>query len=174
MAALGDKNIRGLDVAMDDAFGVRCVERVSNFDGQRHGGVYLHRAAGNAMLQRQPIQKFHGDERASAFFANFVDGANIGMIQGGSRFGFALETIEGLRIVGYVVGQELQGHETAELHILGFVDHAHPATAEFFDDAEMRDGLADERIGAGHAAAILECRRNQVNEEKFVCGPMRT
>ena len=32
--ALGDKDVRGLDVAVDDAFGVGGVERVGNFDGQ--------------------------------------------------------------------------------------------------------------------------------------------
>ena len=35
VAALGDENICGLDVAMDDAFGVRGVERVGDFDGER-------------------------------------------------------------------------------------------------------------------------------------------
>ena len=33
--ALGDENVRGLDVAVDDAFGVRGVERIGNLDGER-------------------------------------------------------------------------------------------------------------------------------------------
>ena len=32
------------------------------------------------MLQREAIQKFHGDERLLAIFANLVDSADIGMI----------------------------------------------------------------------------------------------
>ena len=35
VAALGDEYIRGLDVAVDDAFGVGGIERVGDFDGQR-------------------------------------------------------------------------------------------------------------------------------------------
>ena len=35
MSALGDKNVGGLDVAVDDVFCVSGVERVCNLDGQR-------------------------------------------------------------------------------------------------------------------------------------------
>jgi hypothetical protein len=34
----------------------------------------------------------------------------------------------------------------------------------------MRDGLADERVRAGHVQHILGCGRNQVNEERPVAG----
>ena len=36
--------------------------------------------------------------------------------------------------------------------------------AEFFDDAVMRDGLADERVGSWHVRHILGRAGNQVNE----------
>ncbi len=35
MSALGDKNIGGLDVAVNDPFGVGGIERVGNLDGER-------------------------------------------------------------------------------------------------------------------------------------------
>jgi hypothetical protein len=43
-----------------------------------------------------------------------------------------------------LVGQEFQRNKTAKLRVLGFVNHAHTATAELLDDAVVRDGLADE------------------------------
>jgi hypothetical protein len=41
------------------------------------------------------------------------------------------------------VGQEFQGNEAAEFGVLGFVDHTHAASADFFDDNVVRYGLAD-------------------------------
>ena len=64
------------------------------------------------------------------------------------RLGFALEARQRLRVLGDIIGQELQGDEAIELGVFGLVDHTHAAAAELLDDAVVRDGLADERIGA--------------------------
>jgi hypothetical protein len=57
------------------------------------------------------------------------------MVEGGGGAGFALETFERLRIVGQVFGEEFEGHEAAQTRVFRFVDHAHAAAAELFDDA---------------------------------------
>ena len=163
VAARGDEKIRRLDVAMNDAFRVRRIERIGDFNGQRDGVFDLDGAAIDAVLERLPVEKFHGDERASAIFGNFVDGADVGMIQGRGGASFAAETFEGLRVLGDVVRQEFQRDEAAERNILGFIDNAHPPTAELFDDAEMRDGLANQRVGTGQGADILCASEYQVN-----------
>ena len=43
------------------------------------------------------------------------------------------------------LGQELQRDQAMQPRVFGLVDHAHPAAAELFDDAVMRDGLADHK-----------------------------
>jgi hypothetical protein len=40
--------------------------------------------------------------------------------------------------------KELDGHEPAQLGVFGLVDHTHSAATEFFDDAVMRKGLAEQ------------------------------
>ena len=80
--------------------------------------------------------------------ANFVDGADVGVIQGRGGTGFAAETFERLRVVGEFVGQKLQGYEAAKLVVFGLVDHAHPAPAQLVDNAVVRDGLTDHGIGS--------------------------
>jgi hypothetical protein len=55
----------------------------------------------------------------------------------------SLKTGQGLRIAGYVVGQKFDGDEAVQARVLGLIDDAHAATAEFLEDAVVRDGLAD-------------------------------
>jgi hypothetical protein len=69
--------------------------------------------------------------------------------------------------------QEFQCHEAMKAGVLGLVDDTHPAAAEFFNNAVMRDGLANKRIGAGHAQHILGRDMSQVNaprRRRFVAG----
>ena len=79
--ALGHKNIRRLDVAMHNSFGVRRIQRIGNLNRQRKQRLGLHRSPRNAMLQRHAIQKLHGDKRVPVFFANVINRANIRMVQ---------------------------------------------------------------------------------------------
>ena len=50
-----------------------------------------------------------------------------------------------LSVLRNIVGQELQGDKAMELGVFGLIHHTHTAATELFDDAVMRDGLADER-----------------------------
>ena len=97
------------------------------------------------MLQRHAVEILHGDEGFAVLVVDFIDGADVGMIQGRGGLGFALEAAERLRVFGYIVGKELESDKAAELYVLSLVDHAHPATAELFYNAVMRDGFADHR-----------------------------
>jgi len=109
----------------------------------------FHRTPADAMLQRQPVQKLHGDERVAVLIVDFVDRANVGMVQRGSSLRLALEAGQSLSVFSDLVRQELQGHEAMQFYVFSLVDHAHPATAELFDNAVVRNGLAD------HGLAIM-------------------
>ena len=74
----------------------------------------------------------------------------------------AAKSFQSLRIVGNMVGEEFEGYEATKIDILGLVDDSHPATAEFLDDAVMRDRLAD------HWCEILCLGAAQVNEDEEV------
>jgi hypothetical protein len=98
-----------------DALGVSRVERIGDLDTQRDHGFNVQWPTRNAMLQRQSVQKLHDDEGLPVLVINLVNSADVGMIQSGGGFGFALKTAERLRVFGYLVGQELEGNERAEL-----------------------------------------------------------
>jgi hypothetical protein len=45
--------------------------------------------------------------------------------------------------VGQFVGKKFQSDGAIETSVLGFIDYAHAAATEFFEDAVVRDGTAD-------------------------------
>src|ERR1700688_1240479 len=107
MSALGDEDVRGLDVAMNNSSGVRRIQRVGNFNCQGKQHIWLDRLSANAMLERESIEKFHGDERFPVLLIDLVDRADVGMVQGRGSFRFTPEPAQGLRIICDIMGQEL-------------------------------------------------------------------
>ncbi len=82
MSSLSNKDIRRLDIAVNDAFAVRRVQRVRNLDRPRQRSFEIQRPSRNAVLQRDAIKKFHGDECLAILLANVMNRTNVGMIQG--------------------------------------------------------------------------------------------
>src|SRR6202034_20464 len=91
--------------------------------------------------------------------SDFVNSADVGMVQRGGSAGFASEAFQRLRVVGNIIRQEFQSDKTAEFEILGLINHNHPTAAELLDDAVVRDGLAS------HWAEMLGVGLEQVNED---------
>ena len=76
----------------------------------------------------------------SSWVPNFVNCADVGMIESRSGPGFAPEAFECLRVMRQFLGQKFQCDMTAETKIFGLVNNTHPA-ADFFQNAVVRDGL---------------------------------
>ena len=81
------------------------------------------------MFQRHPVQILHGNERTIPFLSDFVDGADIGMVEGRRRSGFPAESFQRLLILSQFFGEEFQRHKSAQFDVLGLIHHAHPAAA---------------------------------------------
>jgi hypothetical protein len=64
------------------------------------------------------------------------------MIESGCRSRFALKTFQRLAVLGEMFRQKLQGDQAAELGILGFVHHTHPAATQLLEDAVVSNGSA--------------------------------
>ncbi len=142
LPAIGDENIRGLDVAMHDAFRVRRVECIRDSGAQVQKHFDIERPVIERVLERAPLQKFHGDEGAAAIFADIVNRANVGMIQSGSSLRFALKTLERLRIVFKFRREKFQRDGAVQFRVFGLVDDAHASAAKSFEHAEMQDRSA--------------------------------
>ena len=94
VSPLGDEDVGGLDVAVDDSLGVGGIQCVGNLNSQAEQNVEFDGPSGNAMLQRHAVQKFHGDKRLGSALADLMNGANIGMIEGRGRTRFPAEAFQ--------------------------------------------------------------------------------
>ena len=172
VASFGDKNIRRLDIAMDDALSMSGVERISDFDADVEQDLDVDGAAHDEMLEGLAVEKLHGNKGFAGFVTNVVDGANVGVIEGRGSFGFTTETFESLAVSGEIVGEEFECDETVEAGVLSFIDHTHAATAELLQDTVVRDCRAAVRRGIGHWACILG-RRRKVSQRRARAKPER-
>src|SRR5215831_8960865 len=73
--------------------------------------------------------------------ADFVDGADVGMIERRRRARLPPKALQRQWILGYIFGQELQGNEAAEFGVLRLIDDTHAAAAQLLHNAVARDGL---------------------------------
>jgi len=81
---------------------------------------------------------------------DFIDRTDVWVIQSGGGLGFALKAGESLRIASDFGREEFESHEAMELGVFRFVDHAHPATAQFFEDViagNVLDGSTSPWVG---------------------------
>ncbi len=133
-AVMGDHDVGGFEVAMDDALFVRGGERVGDslgdFDdlrGRKATGV-------REAVERLAFDEFHGEEVDAFGFFDREDGDDVRMIERGDGTGFALEASEAIG-VGRGVGREnFEGDVPLEFYVGGAIDLAHAAGAEGADD----------------------------------------
>ena len=117
------------------------------------------------MFQRHALEKLHSDERLFTVSADFVDSADIRMIESGGCSRLAAKAFQGLRVLRQRVGQEFKGNETAKFGVLSLVDDSHAAATEFFDNAVVRNRLADHSEDElVWRRFILRRRHERVNE----------
>ena len=85
---------------MNDPLGVGGVECIRDLYRQREQDIRLNGFPSDPVLQRHAFQKLHGDEGLIAVLADFVDGADVRVIERRSSAGLAAETLERLRVLG--------------------------------------------------------------------------
>jgi len=148
IAAWGDENIGGLDVAMNDPGVVGRSQRIGDPDSEREQRFHLQWLAGDALFQGGALQILHDDEGAAVLFTDVINRADVRVIQGRRSLGLAPESAQGFGIAGEVIGQKLESDESLEPAVFGLIDHPHAAVSQFLDDPVMGDIPANERIDA--------------------------
>ena len=145
-AAVDQKNVGGLDVAVDDAFGVRRIKAAGNLNADLQQFRQLDAALGDAVLESLALQQFHGDERTAFEFADVVNGADVRMVERRCGARLAVEALDGCGIVRRLLGEKFERDTAPQPGVAGAVHHAHSAAAQWFQAAVVRDGTSAHRV----------------------------
>src|SRR5215213_4305075 len=86
----------------------------------------------------------HCDVRAAVVFANFVNRENVWMIQRRCSACFLEETPAAILLRDVLRWEQLQSYDTLKLCVVSFVDGAHAAGSDRFNDPVMRNALDGE------------------------------
>jgi hypothetical protein len=114
VAALGDENFCRFNVSVDDPFCVGGIECVGSLDRYRQQTLRCQRTISDHVLEGHALEIFHGDKSSSLVLADFVDSANIGMVERRRRASFAAKSLQSLGVLRNIFRQKLQGDKAAE------------------------------------------------------------
>ena len=116
---LGDENIGRLYVSMSDASCVCRIQRVGNLNAEFQNAIDQQRFAVEHVLKGLALHQLHNDERLAVVVRNFVNGADVWMIQSGGSAGFAQEAVERRLIFGGVRWEKFKGDAAIEDSVAG-------------------------------------------------------
>ncbi len=123
----------------------------------------------NAIGQRWSFDKFQNECSDAVGFLESVDTRDVGMVQRGERFGFALKAGDALRICDERVRQDLDRNIAPELCIVRTIDLArsyrgasratrHRSADHALDGAGFRLYLAEQYFGRERLSLLREDR----------------
>ena len=139
---------------MDDAGGVRRIQRVRQLHEDAGDLAYRHRTMCEARGQGFAGVVRHGDERLAGMVANLVDRRDVGMIERTRGACLPQQASSGLRIMDRSRRQEFQRNPTLQVRIFGQIHRAHAPGADVADDSVVRDGRADHGTCPVHVSQV--------------------
>ena len=130
-AIAGQQDVAGLDVAMDQALGVRGVQRRGRLRDDRDRTRRIQPGVGpQEALQVRSLDVPHRDVQHAVGLARVVDGDDVGMVETGGDARFADEPLPERFILGELGTEDLQRDPAPEAQVLGQVDDGHPSSPD--------------------------------------------
>ena len=149
-AVVGQQHVLGLDVAVQDAGGVRRGERAEH--GLDHGERLRRRHRrflADQVAQGQAGDVLHHQEERSVVVAGVEDGHHVLVGQPCCRTCLALEPAYELVVVGEPLVHHLDRHRAVQPQVDGLVDGGHPAAGDLRAHAVPAvEDAPDERVGS--------------------------
>ena len=127
--ALGEHDVAGFQVAVNNAGAMRFDQRVGHLGCDFQDFVGRERLAGKAGVEGLALQILHDEEVDVALRTDVIKDTNIGMLQTGNGFGFALKAGAEFRIRVEVRGKNFDGDGAFQAGIPSTIHFTHAACA---------------------------------------------
>ena len=109
------------------------------------------------LSQRFALDVLHRDIGPAFVFADFINRENVWMVQRRSSARFLEETATAVILRNILRREQFQRHDALEFVVVSFIDRAHAAGADRFDDPVMRNAFDGGRLH------MFEVERQMVN-----------
>ena len=128
---LRQHDVRGLQVAMDDALAVRAVERAGDLRSRRRRAWSSGNGApGEPIGERLALEQLHHQVVDAILVADVEQRADVRVVQARDGARFALEALAAPWITATSGGQDLDGDDAIQPRVARPIDLAHSARAE--------------------------------------------
>ena len=129
-AVVGDEDVLGLQVPVDDPLLVGGREALRNLQGVPDGPARREGPAGELRPQRLALEQFRDDVRCALVSPDVVDRKDVRVVECAGRLGLLLEALETLGTLGVDRRQDLDGDLALQSRVPRPVYLSHPAGAE--------------------------------------------
>jgi hypothetical protein len=129
--------VGGLHVAVNHPALVGGGEGVGQLDGDGECAFEFERASADHLFEALAFEELHHDEVQPAVLVDFVNRADVRMIERGGKLRFPQETLARLFVGDQFGGQNLDGDDAPQAGVLRLIDLALTAFADFFEQLVM-------------------------------------
>ena len=131
LPSIGDEDVRGLDIPVDDVFRMCRVESVGDLDAQIEHRPDLQRLASDQVPKGLSLEELHSNQSSAIDLIDFVNGADIRVIEcrGGARL--TVKSLKRPKILGPFFRKELEREMSAELKVFCLVHSPIPPPPSF-------------------------------------------
>jgi hypothetical protein len=144
-AVVRQEDVLGLDVAVDDAPGVRGGEPVGDLTGDLRGALGRQGAGPQPVREDFPFEELRHGVGHAPVVPRVVDREDVRVVQGGDRPRLAFEAREALRVVRRGLGEDLQRDLAAEADVSGPVHLTHTPLSEGREDLVRTELISGEK-----------------------------
>src|SRR5579864_2895311 len=134
LARWSQKDVRRLDIAVDDVLGMGCHQSFGHLDAYVKHLVDRHGMTGDGLLQALALEPLHHDEGMAIVVFYAVNCADVGMIEQRSGSGLAGESLQRLRVAGEIFRDEFESYVASEFQVLGLINHTHTPSPELAEE----------------------------------------